>query len=83
MSDKLSDFMRRDAMDAPCAWVQWKGTNVCCDIHCSCGADLHFDGYGMYAIQCEHCGQKYEVAQNIRLHPIDEPWTDSMVLEES
>ena len=55
---------------APHGWVQWKGTDVCVDLHCTCGAHLHHDGYFMYYIQCEECGQFYECDGHITLHPV-------------
>ena len=59
-------------MDEPRGWIQWKGTDVCIDIHCSCGSTSHFDGAFMYHIKCPECGQVYEADPNIKLIPIDE-----------
>lgn len=36
-------------------WIQWKGTDVCCDVHCYCGALLHVDGEFAYVVECPHC----------------------------
>lgn len=55
----------------PHGWVQWKGTNVCCDLHCACGAHLHFDGWFMYYIKCPKCGQVYECGGYIKLYSVD------------
>lgn len=55
----------------PFAWIQWKGTNVCMDIHCACGELLHLDAEFAYYIQCGECGQVYECSGYIDLHPID------------
>jgi hypothetical protein len=54
----------------PHGWIQWKGTEACVDLHCSCGAHGHFDGYFMYRVKCAHCGQAYAVAQNVVLAPV-------------
>lgn len=27
----------------PYAFIQWKGTDVCMDFHCECGAHCHFN----------------------------------------
>ena len=54
----------------PHIWIQWKGTDVCCDIHCACGAHLHHDGDFMYFIQCPHCSQYWEVGTHVRLYPM-------------
>ena len=52
----------------PHIWVQWKGTNVCCDIHCACGEHLHFDGDFFYFFQCPYCKQYWEVGTHIALY---------------
>lgn len=54
----------------PHIWVQWKGTNVCCDIHCSCGCDGHFDGDFFYTFQCPNCLQYWEVGTHVQIYPI-------------
>ena len=56
--------------EAPYGWIQWKGTNVCIDIECACGAHLHHDGDFMYHVQCGRCKQIYECDGFIKLHPI-------------
>lgn len=33
-----------DEPENPYAFIQWKGTDVCMDFHCECGAHCHFDG---------------------------------------
>lgn len=48
-------------------WIQWKGTDVCMDIHCRCGATCHFDGDFFYTFKCKMCGQVYAVGQNIKM----------------
>lgn len=53
-------------------WIQWKGTNVCIDLHCKCGAHMHFDGEFFYHFQCPHCGRKYAVGQNVALIELTE-----------
>ena len=45
----------------PSAFQQWKGTDVCMDFYCECGAHCHFDGYFAYAVQCPHCERKWEM----------------------
>lgn len=49
----------------PHAFVQWKGTNVCMDFYCECGAHCHFDGYFAYVVQCPHCLTKWEMPFNL------------------
>lgn len=65
-----ADYFERDSLEAPSAWIQWKGTDVCMDIHCSCGELSHVDGEGVYFYECPTCHQKYAVGQNIRLYPV-------------
>lgn len=55
----------------PHGWIQWKGADVCMDIHCTCGHHGHFDGGGCYHIKCPACGQVYECDGHIQLHPLD------------
>ena len=56
--------------DKPHAWIQWKGTQVCADINCSCGEQSHFDGEFMYFIRCPHCGKVWEVGTHVTLHDL-------------
>ncbi len=53
--------------DDPHAWIQWKGTDVCADIHCACGAFGHIDGQFMYFVKCDKCGRIYEVNGHVQL----------------
>lgn len=55
------------------AWIQWKGTDVCMDLHCICGAHGHIDGDFVYSVQCRDCGRKYAVGQNVKLIELDTP----------
>lgn len=49
-------------------WIQWKGTDVCIDIHCKkCNELTHFDGDFMYFITCVKCGTIYEANGHIEL----------------
>lgn len=57
-------------------WIQWKGTDVCIDLHCICGTHGHVDGDFMYSVKCKDCGRKYAVGQNIKLIPLD---TDELI----
>lgn len=45
----------------PYAFIQWKGTHVCMDFHCTCGAALHFDGDFAYTVKCPHCYAAWEM----------------------
>ena len=58
--------------DQPHGWVQWKGTDVCVDIHCECGEMSHFDGSFMYVVQCPYCNRKYMANGHIQLIEIED-----------
>jgi len=53
-------------------WIQWKGTDVCVDLHCKCGYHDHFDGDFFYYFECPKCHRKYAVGQNIKLIELTE-----------
>jgi hypothetical protein len=52
----------------PHIWIQWKGTDVCCDIHCDCGYQGHFDGEFLYAFRCPKCQQVWEVGTHMPIY---------------
>jgi hypothetical protein len=56
-----------DTGDTPHGWIQWKGTDVCIDLHCECGHHGHHDGDFFYYYECPSCGRKYAVGQNVKL----------------
>lgn len=43
----------------PHGWVQWKGTDVCMDVRCKCGAFGHIDADFAYNVKCIECGTIY------------------------
>jgi hypothetical protein len=53
----------------PHIWVQWKGTNVCCDIHCECGEMSHYDGDFFYFFKCPACQRYWEVGTHVAIYP--------------
>lgn len=61
-----------DVTDRPYGWIQWKGTDVCIDLHCVCGHHGHFDGDFFYYYQCPECKAKYAVGMNVALIPLTE-----------
>jgi hypothetical protein len=54
----------------PHGWIQWKGTNVCIDLRCSCGYLGHVDAEFFYFYECNKCHAKYAVGQNVKLIPL-------------
>jgi len=53
--------------DMPDTFIQWKGTSVCMDIHCPCGAHSHLDEEFAYHFKCAKCGAVYAVGQRVRM----------------
>lgn len=41
--------------------VQWKGTDLCCDIQCGCGTYSHVDGYCYGQWKCRGCSKVYRL----------------------
>jgi phage FluMu protein Com len=56
-----------DPKKDPHGWIQWKGTDVCMDIHCKCGEHSHIDAEFVYFIQCPKCKTIYEVNGHVQL----------------
>jgi len=66
----------------PHGWIQWKGTNVCMDIHCKCGESSHIDASFAYFFKCNHCNTVYMLNGHIEMIELEvEP--DSGVVSEN
>lgn len=68
---KIEDAIFDDLSAGSFAWIQWKGTNVCMDVHCKkCEAELnwfgHLDADFAYFIKCA-CGTVYAVDGHVTL----------------
>ncbi len=50
-------------------FIQWKGTDLCGDFHCTCGAHHHIDAEFVYEIQCS-CGLIWEMPHTVAVKPI-------------
>lgn len=59
--------------EGPHGWIQWKGTNVCMDIHCGCDKveHAHVDLDFFYFYECPGCHKKYKVGQYVSLIELD------------
>ena len=67
----MRDILGEDGasmQDQPHGWIQWKGTDVCIDLYCACGAHLHFDGTFLYHWICPHCQRHYESGSHVRMY---------------
>jgi hypothetical protein len=68
--DVVDDAAR---IEGPHGWIQWKGTAVCIDVHCACGAHLHFDAEFLYNVGCDECGRTYGVSPYVKLVELTDP----------
>lgn len=55
----------------PHGWIQWKGTEVCMDVHCACGTLSHVDAEFCYHVRCPDCGRVYFCNGHIELIELD------------
>lgn len=46
-------------------FIQWKGTKVCLDFTCPCGASGHLDESFAYFIHCPGCGAVYQMGTQV------------------
>jgi len=60
-----------DTDGTPHGWIQWKGTDVCLDFYCKCGAHGHLDAEFAYHVKCGRCGQVYEMSGHVEARPVD------------
>ena len=55
--------------DLPHVYIQWKGTDVCLDFHCTCESEnndfTHFDGYFAYFLKCGLCGKVWKMPEDM------------------
>lgn len=51
----MSDETPTNAMGwvPPANFLQWKGTDVCIDLHCVCGRSPHYDGEFLNSWRCD------------------------------
>ena len=68
--ESIPGWPTRD-LDPPSAYIQWKGTRVCMDFWCTCGAQFHIDDDFTYAVQCPHCDRVFEMSSMIEAREID------------
>lgn len=60
-------------------FIQWKGTIVCMDLHCQCGAHNHIDADFTYFIQCGACGLVYEMGTQVLARKVAVPAQEPVV----
>lgn len=71
-TDKEAWDMQETYKGQPHGWIQWKGTNVCMDIHCKCGGLHHIDADFAYFVQCPSCDTIYMCNGHIELIEVQE-----------
>jgi hypothetical protein len=67
--DPTERILEADRLVGPHGWIQWKGTDVCMDVHCSCGTSGHVDTEFAYFYRCP-CGKVWAVGQSVKLHEL-------------
>lgn len=77
MSDGFSKFFNEVygeelKAETPYGSLQYKGSDICADLHCSCGFLGHVDGAFCYYYECSQCGKKYALGMNIKLIELTE-----------
>jgi hypothetical protein len=79
--DKNEAWNIQDTKDnEPHGWIQWKGTDVCMDIHCKCGESTHVDGYFAHHVKCGSCGTVYFCNGHIELIELEQE-PDNLVVK--
>lgn len=70
MSDRAHELDKASFEGIPHGWIQWKGTDVCIDLHCECGFLGHYDGDFFYKYRCPQCKKAYAVGACVKLIPL-------------
>ena len=64
----------------PHGWIQWKGTNVCMDVHCVCGEIGHIDESFAYHVKCPKCERVYFCNGHIELIELEKEPKECVVV---
>lgn len=65
-------FTRPEGSDVE-MFIQWKGTDVCLDLHCPCGYHGHLDADFTYHVRCGGCGAIYEMGTQVIAKRVESP----------
>lgn len=52
--------------------LQWKGIDICIDLHCDCGVTSHADGFSFGFIQCPSCLQVYKLDHVVAMDKVSQ-----------
>lgn len=44
-------------------FIQYKGTDLCCDLRCECGELTHYDSMFQYFVGCSNCQKLYRMPE--------------------
>lgn len=68
-SDSIPGWDRQTvpAKGTPHGWIQFKGTDICMDVHCVCGYFGHVDDDFVYYVKCPACHRVYMVNGYVEL----------------
>jgi hypothetical protein len=73
-------YVRPEGSDAD-MFIQWKGTQVCMDFYCPCGAHGHLDADFAYNVECPSCGSVFEMGTQVIAKRVDEATGACRMLE--
>ena len=62
--------------------INWKGTDVCMDVVCKCGAIGHIDAEFTYNVKCGACGAVYECDPHVQLYELEKEPDNHVILTE-
>lgn len=74
--EAVSDLANRPPWDVdhdssvPYGSIQWKGTDVCLDFYCECGAHGHVDADFAYYVECGRCHAIFALNCCVRAHRV-------------
>ena len=60
-------------------WIQWKGTDLCMDFTCPCGAEGHVDAEFAYYVRCSKCDVCYKMPETVVLKRVPSSTTVTAV----
>ena len=64
-------------------FIQWKGTDVCMDFTCECGAGCHIDAEFCYYVRCRKCGATWKMPWYVyptKVEDSDEYFVEELVV---
>lgn len=73
MKNTVRDILTMDSArfeGGPYGWIQWKGTQVCIDLFCACGKQMHADAEFLYSFRCEACGRHYLLGSHVAVFEV-------------